>query len=118
MASVEIQQYETAEGDAPFDGRLANIRDGKAVARITAAIVKMQSDLFGDWKAVGGGVLETRIDYGPGYRIYYGKDGDKLVILLVCGDKRSQSKDIEVANDYWQDYKARKQAVQPGQPPA
>lgn len=108
MATIEIQRYETDEGDAPFENRLSGIGDVRAVARITAAIVKMQSGLFGDWKTVGGGVRETRIDYGPGYRIYYGKDGDKLVILLLCGDKRSQKKDIEVAHDYWKDYKARK----------
>jgi putative addiction module killer protein len=49
-----------------------------------------------------------KINYGPGYRIYYGKDGEAVVILLVCGDKRTQAKDIEVAHDYWKDYKSRK----------
>lgn len=58
--------------------------------------------------AVGGGVLEIRIDFGPGYRVYFGRDGDALVILLRGGTKKRQQRDIEAAHAYWQDYKERK----------
>ncbi len=61
--------------------------------------------LRGDWKSVGGGVCELRIDHGPGYRVYYGQDGNTLVLLLCGGAKRTQAKDIEKAYAYWKDYK-------------
>jgi putative addiction module killer protein len=60
-------------------------------------------------KGVGGGMLELRIDYGPGYRIYFGKDGEHLVILLGGGTKKRQNRDIRTAQDLWMAYKARKQ---------
>ena len=68
----------------------------------------MELGNFGDSKGVGEGVLECRINYGPGYRVYYGRDGDELVILLVGGAKKHQQADIERAQGYWADYKARK----------
>ncbi|WP_236735588.1 type II toxin-antitoxin system RelE/ParE family toxin [Agrobacterium tumefaciens] len=61
-------------------------------------------------KSVGSGVLEYRIDYGPGYRVYFGRDGDELVILLIGGTKARQQNDIEAAKAFWQDYKSRKGA--------
>lgn len=69
----------------------------------------MQAGNRGDWKAVGNGVCELRIDIGPGYRVYCGQDGTKLVLLLCAGNKRTQSKDIEHACDYWKDSQARRQ---------
>ena len=69
---------------------------------------RLNRGLFGDWKGTGEGVCELRIDYGPGYRVYYGQDGNTLVILLCGGDKRKLQKDIERAHGYWKDYKARK----------
>ena len=54
------------------------------------------------------GVRERRIDYGPGYRVYFGRDGEKLVILLTGGNKKSQSRDVRKALEYWKDYKERK----------
>lgn len=109
-----VTEYLIGGERSPFAERMQTVQDARAVARIGAAVDKMRHGLFGDWKAVGNGVLETRIDFGPGYRIYYAKDGDALVILLLCGDKRTQNKDIEVAHGYWKDYKTRKQAVQRG----
>lgn len=76
----------------------------------------MSAGLLGDWSGVGDGVCELRIDYGPGYRVYYAQDGKILILLLCGGDKRTQAKDIEKAHGYWKDYKARKLAVSRGEP--
>lgn len=67
----------------------------------------MQAGLLGDCKPVGGGVQELRIDYGPGYRVDFGRHGSELVLLLAGGDKRTQQRDIEHAQDNWQDWKRR-----------
>jgi len=107
MQNIEVLEYQTPEGTSPFDDRLRGIRDSRAAARIEAAALKMRYGLFGKWRSLQHGLYEAKIDYGPGYRIYYGKDGDALVLLLLCGDKRTQDKDIEVAHGYWKDYKAR-----------
>lgn len=109
MKPNEVKEYHTKDGISPFGERLSNMRDSKAVARIAACVTKMQAGLLGDWKKAGdGNVKESRIDYGPGYRVYFALDGGALVILLLCGDKGTQDKDIKVAYDYWQDYKSRK----------
>lgn len=105
---MDVVEYRSQDGKSPFDDRLRGIRDSRAAARIAAAVLKMRAGLFGLWRSLERGVCELKIDYGPGYRIYYGKDGDKLVILLLCGDKRTQHHDIEAAHAYWQDYKSRK----------
>jgi putative addiction module killer protein len=62
-------------------------------------------------KGVGNGVLEYRVDFGPGYRIYFGKDGEHIVVLLIGGTKRRQQRDIETARAHWADYKRRKKEV-------
>lgn len=71
-----------------------DLADRRAVERIAQRIVRLQSGLIGDAKPVGGGVSELRIDYGPGYRVYFVQRGAVLIILLCGGDKRSQSRDI------------------------
>ncbi|MEA3389370.1 MAG: type II toxin-antitoxin system RelE/ParE family toxin [Pseudomonadota bacterium] len=76
-----------------FDG----LKDSKAKSKIAARIARVQIGLMGDVKAVGGGVSELRIDFGPGYRVYFTKRGQQLIILLVGGDKGSQQRDIEKA---------------------
>ena len=68
----------------------------------------MEQGNLSDAKGVGSGVSEYRIDYGSGYRIYFGKDGDTLIILLGGGTKQRQQKDIEAAKDLWREYKRRK----------
>jgi putative addiction module killer protein len=65
---------------------------------------------FSNVKGVGGGVFECRIDFGPGYRIYFGKDGERIVILLCGGTKNRQQNDIVLAGECWQDYKLRKRS--------
>lgn len=67
----------------------------------------MEAGAFGDCKPVGAGVWEARIDYGPGYRIYYARAGNRLIVLLIGGDKRKQKADIKNAVDYWNDWQER-----------
>lgn len=68
----------------------------------------MEQGNFSNVKGVGAGVYECRIDFGPGYRIYFGKDGDQIIVLVAGGTKKRQQRDIKVAIDRWQDYKRRK----------
>jgi putative addiction module killer protein len=88
----------------PFEEWYAGIRDKETRARIRARILQLVRGLFGDNRHLGG-VAELKLDFGPGYRIYYVKQGDTLVILLAGGDKSSQSKDIERARALWEGYK-------------
>lgn len=68
-------------------------------------IARLRLGNLGDSKSVGQGVYELRVHFGPGYRIYYGLDGEKLVLLLCGGDKKTQKKDIEKAKAFWENYK-------------
>lgn len=81
-----------------------------AATKVATALARIQQGNFSNVKGVGSGVLEYRIDFGPGYRIYFGKDGDRLVILVGGGTKKRQQQDIEMAQVRWQDYKQRKNA--------
>jgi|SRR5690348_5566529 putative addiction module killer protein len=108
MDTIEVRQYQTADGRTPFAEWIADLRDLLAKRAIVARITRMQAGNRGDWKALGAGVFELRIDAGPGYRVYCGQDGATLVLLLCAGDKRTQTKDIHRARDYWKDYQARR----------
>lgn len=88
---IEIRKTET------FERWFTGLRDRNAVARIKSRIDRLQLGLLGDAKSVGEGVSEMRIDYGPGYRVYFVRQGTKVTILLAGGDKRTQSRDIEKA---------------------
>jgi putative addiction module killer protein len=88
---VEIRKTEI------FERWFTGLRDRNAVARIKSRIDRLQLGLLGDARFVGEGVSEMRIDYGPGYRVYFVQRGTKVVILLAGGDKRTQSRDIEKA---------------------
>jgi len=103
-----VRVYETKNGKRPFDKWLRGLRDSRARQRVRTRIARIRLGNFGDHKTVGEGVFEIRIDYGPAYRVYLGRDGNEVVILLVGGDKRTQDSDIETAKAYWADYKARK----------
>ena len=105
---MEVREYQAANGMTPLTEWLDAFRDGNARARIVARLDRLKAGLLGDWKSVGEGICELRVDYGPGYRVYYGQDGNTLIIFLCGGDKRTQQKDIERAHGYWKDYKARK----------
>ena len=109
--------YETMEGKSPYIDWLEHLRDKKTQARIAARIDRLELGNFGDFKSVGEGVSELRIDHGPGYRIYFGRDGNQLVILLIGGDKRTQAKDIAQAKHCWADYKVRKKENEDGSRP-
>jgi putative addiction module killer protein/probable addiction module antidote protein len=91
----------------PFDEWLRELRDPNAVARVLARIGRVRRGNLGDCKPVGEGVSELRVDYGPGYRVYFGQRGSTLVILLCGGDKRTQDRDIRQAQQYWDDYRQR-----------
>jgi putative addiction module killer protein len=82
-----------------------SLRDKRARAKIRTRIGRVRLENLGKCEPVGGGVLELKIDYGPGYRVYFGQVGTKLVILLCGGDKSSQAEDIRRAIEYWEDYK-------------
>lgn len=107
MPTLEVRRYQTANGKYPFEDWLDRLRDGRTRARIMVRLDRLKAGLFGDCKSVGAGVYELRIDHGPGYRVYFGHEGETLVLLLCGGDKGTQTSDIEKAHGYWQDYKAR-----------
>jgi putative addiction module killer protein len=100
----EIQRYITPEGKVPFSEWFYSLRDTKAQARITARLERVELGNLGDYRSVGGGVWELRIDYGPGYRIYFGQIGSTIVLLLCGGDKSTQAQDIHKAIEYWTNY--------------
>ncbi|HKG00797.1 MAG: type II toxin-antitoxin system RelE/ParE family toxin [Xanthobacteraceae bacterium] len=103
----EIRYYVASGGYQPFAEWFADL-DPAARAKVTRAIVRMEQGNLSNVKSVGEGVLEYRIDFGPGYRVYFGRDGETLVILLAGGTKKRQQSDIDAAHGYWQDYKQAK----------
>ena len=107
MATIEVREYQTADGKTPLTEWLRGLRDGPTSDRIVARLDRLKAGLFGDWKSVGGGICELPIDHGPGYRVYYAQEGKTLILLFCGGDKSTQAKDIETAHAYWKDYKAR-----------
>jgi putative addiction module killer protein len=82
-----------------------DLRDGRGKAKIHARIERLRHGNLGDSKSLGGELYELRIHFGPGYRVYFGRDGKTLVLLLCGGDKGSQKEDIGKARQYWADYK-------------
>ena len=106
-----IQEYVRANGKSPF-GEWFRGLNPVAAAKITVALEKIEAGNLSNVKAVGGGVSEYKLDWGPGYRVYLGKDGATLIILLGGGTKRRQSDDIAEAKLAWTEYKNRKRAEQ------
>ena len=103
----EVLVYKTPEGKEPFIDWLFSLRDKMARHRIETRIDRVKQGNYGDHKQFQG-ILEIRLDFGKGYRVYCGEDGNKLVILLIGGDKSSQEKDIKKAVEYWRDYHEQK----------
>jgi len=104
---IEIREYVDRLGRNPFDRWFGKL-DDNVQARVTVALDRLERGSFSAAKGIGAGVFELRLDFGPGYRIYFGKDGEKLVILLVGGTKKRQQIDIDTAHALWQEYKIRK----------
>jgi putative addiction module killer protein len=104
---IELREYLDSLGRSPFS-RWFNKLDSFAAARVAIALERMQEGNLSNAKSVGEGVSEYRIDFGPGYRVYFGRDGIALIILLSGGTKKRQQSDIAAAKEYWDDYKRRK----------
>lgn len=104
----EVRQYVDRLGRNPFE-RWFDKLDNDTRARIVSSIDRLERGNFSTAKSTGKGVQELRLDFGPGYRIYFGVDGDRLVILLGGGSKKRQQADIVAAQTLWQEYKRRKQ---------
>jgi len=101
---VEICQYIDPAGKNFFEEWFRKL-NAPAAAKITTALARLEAGNWSNVKGAGSGVYEYRIDFGPGYRIYFGKDGDHIVILLTGGSKKRQQQDIENAKQYWAAYK-------------
>jgi putative addiction module killer protein len=106
-SAVVIEEYLDDDGRSPFAAWFGDL-DARAAAKVTVAVSRIERGAVSNVKGVGEGVQEFRIDFGPGYRIYFGRDGAGLVILLAGGSKRRQDEDIAAAKARWSDYKARK----------
>src|SRR5438552_1329406 len=99
---VELRGYVDKNGIKRFADWLVGL-DATAAAKVTIALARMEQGNLSKVKGVGTGVYEYKIDFGPGYRIYFGKDGERLIILLGGGTKQRQSKDIQTAQGFWAD---------------
>ncbi len=106
----EIVLYVTEENDCPFEYWLDDLRDRRARVRIKKRLDRVGLGNLGDFKPVGEGVVELRIDYGSGYRIYLAQAGSTTVLLLCGGDKNTQDQDILKAKQYWTDFQKRQNA--------
>jgi putative addiction module killer protein len=107
MDEIEIRSFVDTTGRVPFQAWLDAL-DREAQAKITIALTRLARGNRSHVKGVGGGVAELKVDFGPGYRIYFGHDGQTLVILLAGGTKKRQAEDIAAAKARWAAYKERK----------
>jgi putative addiction module killer protein len=105
--TIDVREYRDLDDRSPFrewhDGLNA-----EAARKVTTALYRIGLGNLSNAKSVGGGVCEFRINFGPGYRVYFGKDGERIVILLGGGSKQRQQNDIRLALDRWEDFKQRK----------
>ena len=104
---IDILEYIDIAGRCPFGNWFARL-DVQAAAKIAVGLTRIANGNLSNVKTVGGDVMENRIDFGPGYRVYFGRDGERLIILLLGGSKQRQTNDIETAKRHWADYKRRK----------
>jgi putative addiction module killer protein len=104
---IRIKEYVKLDGNSPFTRWFLDL-NAIAAAKITKALYKLEIGNFSTVEGVGNGVYEQKIDFGPGYRIYFGKECNEIIILLCGGSKKRQSNDIAQAKEYWLDYKRRK----------
>jgi putative addiction module killer protein len=104
---TELRYYLDSDGHSPFEQWFTGL-DATAAAKASVALARPEQGNFSNVKGVGEGVLEYRIDWGPGYRVYFGRDSEVLVILLTGGTKKRQQRDIEAAKGMWADYRRRR----------
>ena len=104
---IEVHEYLTPDGKAPFSGWLKDLRDQKTRARILTRLARVRLGNFGDCKPLGDSVFELRMTFGPGYRLYFGREKEQVILLLCGGDKSTQERDIERAKAYWIDYRGK-----------
>lgn len=107
---IEISEYLDDRGRSPF-GRWFDSLDASAAVRVRTSLARMEAGNLSNIRGVGNGVLECRINVGPGYRVYFGRDGDTLIVLLGGGTKTRQQRDIDDARQLWQEYRRRRQEV-------
>jgi len=107
IGMLELRYYLGSDGGSPFEEWFAGL-DATPASKVAVALARLEQGNDSNAKSVGEGVFEHRIDWGPGYRVYFGRDGDTFVILLGGGTKRRQQKDIEAAKAAWSDYKRRR----------
>lgn len=103
----EIRHYITEDGKIPFQEWINSLKDMDAQNRINIRLNRLRLGLLGNINCIAEGVHELKVDYGPGYRVYFANEGDNIVILLCGGDKRTQKQDTKTAKFYWADYKKR-----------
>jgi len=104
----KIQVYRTDQGKIPFIDWLEDISDTRTKQKIQVSIDRIALGNLGKTRSLGEGIHEIKINYGPGYRVYFGREGDSLVILLCGGDKSRQNEDIKKAKKYWKDFKRKR----------
>jgi putative addiction module killer protein len=107
VKEIEIHEFLDASGRSAF-ARWFEGLNAAAAARVTVALTRLSQGNFSNVEGVGSGVYELKIDFGPGYRIYFGKDGERIVILLGGSSKKRQSDAIAAAQAAWAEYKRRK----------
>jgi len=107
LPMIIINEYIDSNDRSPY-AKWFNRLNAAAAARVVTAVVRMEQGNLSNVKGIGGGVLECRIDFGPGYRVYFGRDGDRILILFGGDTKKRQKKDIEDAKALWKEYKNRK----------
>jgi len=104
---IDVREYLTPDGRSPF-GTWFERLSTQAAAKVATSLTRLAGGNFSNVKGVGSGLFEYKIDFGPGYRVYFGKDGDRVVILLGSGTKKRQQHDISAALALWREYKRRK----------
>lgn len=104
---IQVFRYQTGDGREPLTDWLVSLRDKQAQAKLRIRLKRLEAGLFGDCESVGNGVFELREHLGAGYRVYFGRHGHTVVILLCAGSKKTQTADIRAAKAYWADWKRR-----------
>lgn len=102
-----VNEYKASTGKNYFREWLDSLKDRKAKAIVDIRVANLRRGTFGDCDPVGEGVMELKIHYGPGYRIYFGRTGKTIMLLLCGGTKRKQNKDIKKAKEYWKEYRSQ-----------